>query len=129
MTTELVHPSAADLTPFDVAILAGQLAPSSIATYRRDFAAYLRFAGSPAAALEASTLARWRAVLAADTTFSPNTINRMLSAVKRLMKEAAAQGYAPAETAAAFERIAGVKPTALKARTKQHARTKITPAE
>ena len=81
------------LTPspllFDASILTGQLAQSSIAIYERDFAAYLCFAVTPDAALDASTLARWRTFLANDTQMSPNTINRMLSAVKRLMKEAA----------------------------------------
>ena len=94
ITLAPVHVIVEDIVPFDTSILAGQLAPSSIDKYRRDFAAYLRFAGSPAAALDPASLGRWRAVLAADTSLSPNTINRMLSAVKRLIKEAAAQGYA-----------------------------------
>jgi len=41
---------------------------------------------------------------------SPNTINRMLSAVKRLMKEAAQQGYISHELALTFDHIDGVKP-------------------
>jgi site-specific recombinase XerD len=112
---------------FDSQILAGQLAPSSLAMYQRDFAAYLRFASSPAAAIDAATLARWRAHLAQETTMSPNTINRMISAVKRLMREAAVQGYVPAATAAPFENIAGVKTAALKTRIKPAARTRIEP--
>ncbi len=113
---------------FDPAILAGQLAPSSIAMYTRDFRAYLHFAENHQAALDPATLGRWRTVLAADTSLSPNTINRMLSAVKRLLKEAAAQGYVDHEVAAAFTKIAGVKVASLKTRTKHHARTRITPA-
>lgn len=77
------------MLPFDSSILASQLAPSSIAMYTRDVAAYLAFAGSPDAALDAATLARWRTHLAQATTMSPHTINRMLAATKRLMKEAA----------------------------------------
>ena len=128
MTADLASvPSGGPLMPFDAAILAGQLAPSSIAMYRRDFAAYLAFAGSPAAALKHETLSQWRKALAEQTALSPHTINRMLSAVKRLMKEAAAQGYTSHEIAQAFEEVAGVKAIALKARTKQHARTRITP--
>src|SRR5919199_2708823 len=128
MPTDLVpRTDAAGVVPFDAAILAGQLAPSSIAMYRRDFAAYLAFAGSPAAALQHETLSRWRKALDEQTVLSPHTINRMLSAVKRLMKEAAAQGYTSHEIAQAFEEVAGVKAIALKARTKQHARTRITP--
>jgi site-specific recombinase XerD len=134
MSTAIIPQSTTTFDPtstiaFDASLLAGQLAPSSIAMYARDFRAYLAFAGTPAAALEPATLARWRAVLAADTSLSPHTINRMLSAVKRLIKEAAVQGYAAHETAKAFERIAGVKAAALKDRTKLHARTRITPAD
>lgn len=113
--------------PFDPSILAGQLAPSSIAMYTRDFAAYLAFAGSVEGALQASTLARWRTHLANTTQMSPNTINRMLAATKRLMKEAAEQGYLSHEQAEAFAHIQGVKVKALKARVKVNARTRIEP--
>ena len=37
--------------PLDSSILAGQLAQSSIDMYKRDFAAYLYFAGTPDASL------------------------------------------------------------------------------
>ncbi len=120
-STEPFHPA------FDATLLAGQLAPSSMAMYQRDFAAYVAFAVSPAALLDAATLARWRAHLAQETQMSPNTINRMLSAVKRLMREAAAQGYIPHETAAAFAEVSGVKAAALKERIKENARVKIEP--
>lgn len=128
-TTTLATSDAATLAPFDASLLAGQLAPSSIAMYQRDFLAYVRFAGSSDAALDPATLGRWRASLANETDRSPHTINRMLSAVKRLVKEAAEQGYIDGETAAAFGRVAGVRPVALKTRTKPHARTRISPAE
>lgn len=114
---------------FDVTILAGSVAPSTAAMYRRDFAAYLAFAASPVAALDPTTLAQWRAHLANATTHSPNTINRMVSAVKRLVQEAAAQGYCSHETAAAFNQVRGVQVKALKARQKAHARTAITPEQ
>jgi integrase len=110
------------------ALLAGQLAPKSIAIYARDVRAYLRFAQTPAAALDAATLARWRAHLAANTSLSPHTINRMLAAVKRLVKEAAIQGQLDQGIAKAFAQIGGVKVAALKERTKPTARTRITPA-
>ena len=51
----------------------------------------------------------------------------MISAVKRLVKEAAIQGYVKHETAEAFAQVAGVRIAALKNRTKQNARTPITP--
>lgn len=112
---------------FDSQILAGQLAPSSMAMYQRDFQAYLRFAASTEAAIDPATLARWRTHLAQETTMSPNTINRMISAVKRLMREASIQGYIPAGTADGFDNIAGVKTAALKNRIKPAARTRIEP--
>jgi len=122
-------PENVPLLPFRADILAGQLAPSSIAMYERDMRAYLAFAGDSASAIDASTLARWRTHLAQATEMSPNTINRMLSAVKRVMLEAAAQGYLQVERAEAFRLVAGVKAAALKDRVKPNARTRIEPAE
>jgi site-specific recombinase XerD len=116
--------------PFDTTILAGQLAPASLAMYQRDFAAYVAWATQHRAeVLDPATLGRWRTHLAGETQLSPNTINRMLSAVKRLIKEAAAQGYSDHETAIAFSRVVGVKHKALKTRTKAHARTRISAAD
>ena len=114
---------------FDASILAGQLAPSSIRMYERDFRAYLAFAGTFEQAVNAVTLARWRTHLAQETTLSPNTINRMISAVKRLVREAAAQGYIDPSAADAFDSITGVKAAALKNRTKSDARIRIEPEE
>lgn len=111
--------------PFNTAILAGSVAPSSMKMYERDFRAYLDFAGTPDVAVKASTLARWRTYLSTHTNLSPNTINRMLSAVKRLMKEAEAQEYIPEGTYEKFKHIDGVKVVALKTRLKKHARVRI----
>ncbi|MCC6456469.1 MAG: tyrosine-type recombinase/integrase [Caldilineaceae bacterium] len=129
---EIVH--VASLPPalpqqFDASILAGQLAPSSIAMYTRDFAAYIEYAGDRTIALDPTTLARWRAHLAQATDKSPNTINRMLSAVKRILREAATQGYLSHEIATAFEQVSGVKVAALKERIKGNARVRIEPTD
>ncbi len=121
--------SAPPALPFRVDMLAGQLAPSSMRMYERDMRAYMAFAGSAEAALKAETLARFRTQCALETTLSPNTINRMLSAVKRIMIEAAAQGYITTETAASFRLVAGVKQSALKDRVKANARVRIEPAD
>lgn len=67
--------------------------------------------------------ARGRTHLAEETEMSPNTINRMLSAVKRLMREAAAQGYIPHAAADAFKDVLGVKAVALKERIEQRTRS------
>ena len=129
LKSSVVTTSEAITRDFDASILAGQLAPSSIAMYERDFRAYLSYAESYALAIQASTLSRWRAYLSQTTDKSPNTINRMISAVKRLMREAAAQGYLPHAAAAAFDQISGVKVAALKDRIKKHARVRIEPTE
>lgn len=132
MQTALTVPQPTALATalgFDTSILAGSVSESTQRIYMRDFAAYLYFAGSAEAAMLPSTLAQWRAHLANNTASSPNTINRMISAVKRLIREAAVQGYATHETAAAFDQVAGVKVKALKERQKANARTAISPEQ
>ena len=113
----------------ETAILTGHLAPSSLVKYHQAQRAYLAFCETPAQALQATSLARWRTHLAQHTSLSPHTINRLLAAIKRLVKEAAAQGYLDVVTAAAFASVAGVKPQALKDRLKATARTRITPGQ
>src|SRR2546421_11216276 len=103
--------------PFDASILAGQLRQSSIDMYQRDFLVYVAYAGTVEEAFKATVLAQCRKHLAQGTDLSPNTINRMLAAVKRLMTEAAIQGYTTHENAEAFEQIRGVKGAPLVART------------
>src|SRR5207253_4407916 len=83
--------------------------------------------GDPDAALEASTLARWCVHLAQATPLSPHTINRKLAAVKRLVCEAAMQGYCEPATAEAFRRVPGVALKAMKDRLKHP--TRLTPAQ
>ncbi len=125
----LALPSTLAGTALDPALLAGQLAPASLAGYQRDIAAYLRFCRTAATALQPASLARWRTHLAQATRLSPHTINRRLAAVKRLLQEAAAQGYVEAATAEAFRRVPGVPVKALKDRLKATARTRITPGQ
>lgn len=112
---------------FDTAILTGKLAPQSLAGYQQDLTAYLRFCGDPDAAREASTLARWSVHLAQATSLSPHSINRKLSAIKRLVREAALQGYCDPATAEAFRRVPGVPLKAMKERLKVPRR--LTPAQ
>lgn len=113
----------------DLTLLAGQLAPASLAGYRRDVALYLDFCDDATTALAPASLARWRTHLAQDTRLSPHTINRRLAAVKRLVQEAAIQGALADATAAAFHRLAGVQVKALRDRLKTTARTRITPGQ
>ena len=126
--TLVLSPPVSEAWP-EPTILTGHLAPSSLAKYHQALRVYLAFCETSAQAFQATSLARWRTHLAQHTRLSPHTINRLLAAVKRLMKEAAAQGYIDVGTAAAFASVAGVKPQALKARLKATARTRITPGQ
>jgi integrase/recombinase XerD len=113
-----------------VDMLAGLLAPGSIAKYRQDWAAYERWCiGAGAAPLDPAALSQWRAWQATETTYSPHTINRHLAAVKRIVKEGAAQGYIPADVALQFAAVEGLKLRPLRDRLKPHARTRIKPAD
>jgi integrase/recombinase XerD len=126
----------------DAAILAGRLAANSIAAYRRDAAAYAAWcvrAGLPP--LAATSLEGYRDYLAGETQASAATINRALSAVKRLVTEAVKDAARrvdrgqpgavalPADLPAAFARVEGVKASALRDRGRAHARTRITPGD
>lgn len=114
---------------FDTSILAGSVTLSSRKMYERDFKSYLEYAVTPEMSIQSSTFARWRAHLANNTTLSPNTINRMMSAVKKMMKEAESQGYVPKGTHEDFRRVDGVRVASMKERKKEHARTYISPEQ
>jgi hypothetical protein len=112
--------------PFGMELLSGQLRESSRGMYARDILSYLDFAGCVEAALDAATLKRWSMRLAQKdhpAQYSPYTIDRMLSAVKRLMAEAAAQKLLAHKVADSFEARKGVKVRALKERLKPNAST------
>ena len=112
------------------ALLAGRLAASSVALYTRDCGAYVAFCGyDSTVALRAETLRRWRTYLVQDTPMSPQTINRMLAAVKRVVKEGLVHGLVAREVAEAFAQVEGVSVVALRHRLKAHARVRITPAQ
>lgn len=126
MTNEIIKIDAVLASfQFDVSILAGQVRATTIAMYKKAFGAYLTFAGSWAQALDPAILAQWRTELA-NTQLSPNTINRMLSSVRAVMKTAAEQGYVSSEIAQRFEAVRGVKVGAMKDKLKGNSRTRIT---
>src|SRR6266545_2573445 len=111
----------------DTSLLAGQLAANSLAAYQSDLAAYLRFCGDPDTALEASTLARWRAHLAQETGISPYTLNRRLVAIRRVVQEAATQGYVDRSTVEDFRQVRNVSIKAMKERVQ--VQTRLTPVQ
>jgi len=111
-------------------LLAGRLAASTVAMYTRDCLAYVAFCGYDGPRAQAApTLRRWRTYLVADTALSPHTINRMLSAVKRVVQEGTVQGLVEHEVAEAFRQVEGVSVEALRHRLKAQARVRITPAQ
>src|SRR5258705_7060565 len=72
------------------AILTGRLTASSIAMYKRDAQAYFDYAQKYNLPwLDAQSLVAWRDALALQSEMSPNTINRMIAAVKRIVREMA----------------------------------------
>ena len=108
-------------------ILGGRLSSSSIAMYKRDVKAYTDYALSQNIQwTDPKTLASWRDTLALDGDMSPNTINRMIAAVKRIIREMAAREMIAEEESMKFDRVHGVKVKSLKNRLKKHARTRIT---
>jgi integrase len=110
-------------------ILTGHLAPTSLAKYHQAVHAYRTFCGTDARALDATSLARWRTHLVHDTRLHPHTINHRLAAVKRLIAEAAAQGYVDVATADACARVRPLKPQTLPDRGRRLTRTRLLPAE
>ncbi len=111
-------------------MLAGRLTASSIAMYKRDVQAYLDYATEVYADWRSpQTLMDWRDFLAVETTKSPHTINRMLSAVKRIISEMNTRHLIEETVALQFERIPGVKEKSLKHRLKPHVRTRIEPED
>lgn len=124
----------ARLFGFNHLILARRLNPDSLRVYCRDFYAYLQFAGSVSLALVPSTLARWMTHLSDEATvseqtgrpYSPNTINRMATSVRRIMREAGLQGYLDPESVKGFHAVEGASRKALKGRLRPHNRVRIT---
>jgi integrase len=124
----------ARLFGFNHLILARRLNPDSLRVYCRDLYAYLQFAGSVEEALVPATLARWMTHLSDEATvsprtgrpYSPNTINRMATAVRRIMREAGQQGYLDPESVKGFHAVEGASRKALKGRLRPHNRVRIT---
>src|SRR5947199_5101195 len=101
------------------------LALSSLKMYARDLAAYQHFAAQAGLdVMDPQTLRLWRDHLLKQTQprYSSNTINRMLAAVKRIIKEARSRELVDELTAARFKDVEGVRIDP--SRLKPHARTR-----
>jgi site-specific recombinase XerD len=100
---------------FNHLILAESVDTSTLEIYGRDCDAYLSFAETKEAALSPETLASWIEHLTTTAAYAPSSINRMATAVRRLMGEAGARGSIDQAVAERFQRIAGVPTMAFKA--------------
>lgn len=128
---------------FNQSILTRRASSQTLRVYCRDFYAYLEYAvfltridlslnnSDPVSlALLPSTLARWMTYLSEETTkspesgkpYSPNTINRMGTAVRRIMKEAGAQRYLDPDAVKGFHDVEGVSKKAHKERLRKDTR-------
>lgn len=125
-------------------IVAGQISDSSLRQYVEDFFDYLRFAKSPSAALDSAIFSQWRGDLVEriyllpdsqlagemiEKQLSPNSINRMMAAVRHMMRDAEERKLVPLGTFESFNRVRGVSVKALKDRLKPLARVRVTPEE
>jgi len=111
-------------------ILAGHLAKSSIDMYKRDVQAYTDYAKKYTLPwIDAQSLVAWRDALALQSELSPNTINRMIAAVKRIIREMVERKMIDRAVNLEFSQVRGVQMKALKARLKPHARTRIEPED
>ena len=125
-------------------ILAGQVADSTRKQYTEDFFDYLRFARNAHTALDSAIFSQWRTDLVEriylvpdrespgemlGKQLSPNTINRMLAAVRHMLMEAEEKKLIPPGTFEQFNRVRGVSVKGLKDRLKPNARVKVTPQE
>jgi integrase/recombinase XerD len=133
-----------ELLGWNDSILAGAVSPSTRKQYTEDFFDYLRFARSPLDALDSAIFSQWRTDLVEriylvsdrespgemlEKQLSPNTINRMLAAVRHMLMEAEEKKLIPTGTFEQFNRVRGVSVKGLKDRLKPNARVRVTPQE
>ena len=134
-----------ELLGWNDSILAGQVSPSTRKQYTEDFFDYLRFAKSAQGVLDSAIFSQWRTDLVeriylvpdkdspggemVEKQLSPNTINRMLAAVRHMLMEAEEKKLIPPGTFEQFNRVRGVSVKGLKERLKPNARVRITPQE
>jgi integrase len=133
-----------ELLGWNDSIIAGTVSPSTRKQYTEDFFDYLRFARIPQGALDSAIFSQWRTDLVeriylvpdrespgemVEKQLSPNTVNRMLAAVRHMMMEAEEKKLIPPGTFDQFNRVRGVSVKGLKDRLKPNARVRVTPQE
>lgn len=110
--------------------LAGRVSSRTLAEYRYDAANYLEFCSdTKVEPLDADSLRSWRNHMIETSELSPNTINRRLSAIKRLTKASAILKQLPADVAHEFSLVENVQHASLRHRLRSDARIKIEPPD
>ncbi len=111
-------------------LLSYGLNKSTIAMYQRDCRAYSEYAHIEGLDwLNPATLVEWRDTLNLETKMSPHTINRMLSSVRRIVKELAKRHIIDDTISIQFDRVDGVDVKRNKDKLKKNSRMPITPDE
>lgn len=123
-------------------VLSADVARSTREMYKRDFQAYTEWVNNSGLDwMNPTTFSKWRVALASGEIlvkatknrpahpFSPRTINRMISAVKTIIKLAADIGELESDLVDSFKRVPAVRVKAMKERLKPHARTWLSEKE
>ncbi len=110
--------------------LAGGVAARTLTEYRRDLSLYVAFCcTNNHEPRDAQSLRTWRAHMVDHTQLSPNTINRRLAAVKRVIRATSILGEIPIETAHAFAMVEPVKVSLLRSRLRDDIRIPLEPEQ
>lgn len=109
-------------------LIAGR-AVNTIEMYTTHWRDYLAFAASEENALRPETFVRWRQHMIEKTSYSANTINVKMNAVKTILREMAMHQIVTREIAYTFKDVPILKPNALRERRRPYARLRIEPEE
>ncbi len=108
--------------------LAGRVTTRTLVEYRRDTHLYLVFciieSREPN---EPQSLRAWQADMADHTTLSPNTINRRLVAIKRVIRSTALLGDLSMDVAHGFSLVEPVQVSTLRSRLRSDVRVPLQP--
>ena len=110
--------------------LVSPLSPLSFEDYLADASLYVRFCdGKAERIVDPKALLEWREHMVHHTTYSPNTINRRLMAIKALVKASAEIGQFVEADELKFRKVQLVKVISMRHRLKPHARVRLEPED
>jgi len=109
----------------DPSIVESVVSAASAAIYRRDFAAFEAFAGAEDVTNPAQ-FAAWREHLIKQTTLAHATVQRMLTSVRMVMREAAARALISKAAYADFQFVRSAQARTMKGRERPFNKTRLT---